>query len=102
MPEDLAVAVIPGIEPIVELGRQLRRNARRFRRRAHQLRIQQPPAQPRCKIVGKLPAPRAILPLNRNDPFDRRMHRKYPREWSIQRTNTLGHKSASACWHQTP
>ncbi len=67
VPEHFPVAVVPGIEPIIELRRQFWRNARdaspppltssessnRHPNRSGQ-------------IVGKLPTPRPVLPLNRN------------------------------------
>src|SRR5208337_5616168 len=73
LPEHFAVTVIPGVQPLVEPGRRLRIDAGDARRASHQLRVQQPPAQPRRQIVRKLRSVRAVLTLHGDHP-DRRMH----------------------------
>src|SRR5208282_6758784 len=50
VPEDLAVAVVPGIEALVVLGGDLRRNACGAGRGTGQFRVEQPPAQVRGQI----------------------------------------------------
>ncbi len=70
LPEDLAVAVVPGIEPVVELRCHLFRNAGGARRGRQQFRIQQPPPQPLGEIMGKFTAPRSVLAFN-SDNTDR-------------------------------
>ena len=69
----LAVTVVPRVQPLVEFGRRLRIHAGHARRAGHQLRVQQPPTQPRRQIVRKLRSVRAVLALHGDDP-DRRMH----------------------------
>jgi len=68
LPEHLAVAVVPGVEALVEACGQLGVHSGRARRAGCQLRIQQPPSQALRQFVRKLPAVRAVLTLHRNHP----------------------------------
>ena len=74
VPEDFAVAVVPGVEALVELRGQFGRNAGSFGGGGDQLGVQQLPAQAAGQIVGKLAAARAVLALDGNDSDGRMPH----------------------------
>src|SRR6185437_14303833 len=65
LPEDLAVSVIPGIKPLVELNRDLRIHSSHSRRARHKFRIQQPPPEMLGQVVCEFSPVRAVFPLNR-------------------------------------
>jgi len=73
VPEGLAVAVVPGIEALVEFGGHLGIDAGDAGRSADQLGVKQAPAKAVGKIVRELCAVGAVLPLDGND-LDRHMH----------------------------
>jgi len=67
MPEHLAIAVVPGIEAIIELGRRLRWYAGFAGCSSQQFGVQKTPAQPCSEIMSKFTAARPVLAFNGDD-----------------------------------
>jgi len=86
VPENLPVAVVPGIEPLVELQCKLWIHTGTSRRPGHQFRVQQPPGELLGQVVGKLATARAVFALHGYH-FDWGMHHRAVdlRESRIQR-----------------
>ena len=74
MPEELAVAVVPGVEALVETRRGFRIHAGRLGSAIDQFRVEQPPPQPLGQIVRKLSPARTVLALHSNHSYRRMTH----------------------------